>query len=75
VTAFAADSQVVEMLGPIEDLQKTITLAVYGSLIFLSIIFQGGTAWYYFTRSRYLRAYVSDTPAWIVDLQRTTSRF
>jgi hypothetical protein len=70
---FAADGQVAEILGPIEHLEKLVTLAVYGSLIVASIIFQGGTAWYYFTRSRCLREYVNHTPAWLVDLQRTTS--
>ncbi len=61
------------MLGSIEQLQTIVTLAVYGSVILFSIIFQGGTAWYYFTRSRHIRAYISETPQWIIDLQRTTS--
>jgi len=57
-------------LGSIGDLQRTITLAVYGGLIVATIIFQGMTAAYYFTRTRHVRAYLAQTPEWVVDLQR-----
>lgn len=70
-STLASGGQVAEILGPIEHLYTTITLTVYGSLIFFSIIFQGGTAWYYFTRGRYIRAYVNETPPWVVELERT----
>jgi hypothetical protein len=71
--AMAAGGQAVEILGSIEQLQNTLTFGVYGAVIVLSIIFQGGMAWYYFTRKRLVRGYVSETPGWIIDLQRATS--
>lgn len=71
--ALAAGGQAIEILGSIEQLQTTLTFAVFGAMIVLSIIFQGGMAWYYFTRKRLVQAYVSETPGWIIDLQRATS--
>ena len=71
--ALPSGGEMAGMLGSIERLQTIVTLAVYGALIFFSLIFQGGTAWYYFTRSRHIQAYISETPQWIIDLERTTS--
>ncbi len=71
--ALPANDRALATLGSIEQMYTTISLTVYGSLIFLSMIFQGGTAWYYFTRGKYIRAYVNETPPWIIDLQRSTS--
>ena len=31
---------------------------------------QGGTALYYFTREKHIRAYREQTPAWIVEFQQ-----
>jgi hypothetical protein len=69
----AGGAQATRLVGSIESLHTTVSLAMYGGLIGLSLIFQGGTAWYYFTRRRLIRAYVSDTPAWILELDRTAS--
>ena len=60
-------------LGSISDLQRTITLAVYGGLLVGTIVFQGMTAAYYFTRTRHVREYLRRTPEWVVDLQRRLS--
>ena len=57
-------------LGSINDLYKTITIAIYGGLIAATLIFQGINALYYFTRRKHVEAYVSETPEWVVDLQR-----
>ena len=64
--------QLGSTLGSIGRLHKTVTLAVYGSLIAGSILFQGLTAAYYFGRGKLLRAYLDQTPSWIVELQRRT---
>ena len=69
--ALAVGGQATAIVGSIEQLQKTITYAVYGGLIVGSILFQGGTAWYYFTRNKYIHAYATQTPAWIIELDRT----
>jgi len=52
-------------------LAKLLTELVYESLIGLTIIFQGLNAVYYFTRAKLLRSYVAETPAWVIELQRT----
>jgi hypothetical protein len=69
----ASGGQAAGMLGSIEQLQTTVTLVVYGSLIVVSIVFQGSMAWYYFTRDRHIKAYINETRPCIVDLQRATS--
>jgi hypothetical protein len=68
--AAGGDAQLTQMLGPIDDLVKLLTLSIYGAIILVAIFVQGGTALYYFSRARYLRAYLSETPTWILDLQR-----
>jgi hypothetical protein len=66
----AQNPELASMLGSFSHLNDTITLAVYGGVIVLSVIFQGLNAIYYFKRGKLLREYLSLTPAWIVDLQR-----
>jgi hypothetical protein len=51
-------------------LEKMIAELIYGSLIAGTLIFQGLNALYYFTRAKLLRAYLAETPAWVVELQR-----
>jgi hypothetical protein len=64
------DAQLTQMLGPIDEMMKMLTLSVYGLLIFIAIFVQGGTALYYKSREKYLKAYVEQTPPWITELQR-----
>src|SRR4051812_829676 len=64
------DAQLTQMLGPIDELMKLLTVSVYGLLIFIAIFVQGGTALYYKSREKYLKAYVTQTPPWILELQR-----
>ncbi len=65
--------QLKSMLAPIDKLHITLTLGVYVSLIVLTVLFQGLTALYYFTRTSHLRAYLEQTPPWVVDIQRRSS--
>ena len=69
----AATPELGPMLGSIDDLYRQVTLIVYGGLIVFSVIFQGLNALYYFTREKHLQSYLNQTPAWVVDLQRTAS--
>ena len=62
-----------EMLGPMSELQWQLTLAIYGAVIVGAIVFQGLNAVYYFTRAKHLRAYLDETPDWVVDVQRRTA--
>jgi len=65
--------EVMDALGPIADMETNIMLVLYGSIIPLSLIFQGGTAWYYHTRRKHLLAYTRKTPAWIIELQKRSA--
>lgn len=61
---------VSDMIGDFRALEKLIAELLYGSLIVGTLVFQGLNALYYFTRAKLLRAYLAETPAWVVDLQR-----
>ena len=54
------------------DLYHICLIGVYGSVIVLSVIFQGLNAFYYFTRRKHLDKYAAETPAWVRDLHRAT---
>lgn len=69
----ATQPEITGTLGSIDELYKFGSLAVYGCLLVLAIIFQGGMAVYYFTRSQHLRTYLDQTPGWILELQRKTA--
>ena len=64
------------VLGSAEDLQRfcqLTVLAIYGTLIVASALFQGCTALYYFTRRGHVLAYLRETPGWIVEMQRAST--
>jgi hypothetical protein len=68
--AIAAESTLAGPLGSINDLYKMIAIAIYGGLIVGTLLFQGLNALYYFTRRKHLEAYLSETPQWVLELQR-----
>jgi hypothetical protein len=55
--------------GGFEGLYRTVTLAMYGGAVGLSVLFQGGNALYYFTRRRRVDDFVAETPQWIREVQ------
>jgi hypothetical protein len=55
-------------LSDIETLARQLVVAFYGSVIALSIVFQGINALYYFTRRKHVEAYIANTPPWIREL-------
>ena len=68
-----ANPDLQAMLGSPAELQEMyqlLLLAVYGTSILLSALFQGINALYYFTRRSSLNAYLQETPVWIRQLQR-----
>jgi len=73
VTAeISAYSDLESVLGSpeqIEKLARDIVFLFYGSVIATSVVFQGLTAFYYFSRRKHIDAYVADTPEWIRQLQ------
>jgi len=54
----------------IAGIEKLVYKLLYGGLILGTVLAQGGTAIYYFTRRKHLQAYLEQTPQWVVDLQR-----
>ena len=44
-----------EMADLIDDLRLAIVLALYIGVIIGTLIYQGGNAWYYFTREKFVR--------------------
>lgn len=70
-----ANPELNEMLGlhgGVDALYRQIVIQFYGVVILLSAIFQGATAYYYFTRRRLVEDYLSQTPAWARDIQRAS---
>lgn len=59
--------------GSVGDLATSLTVTVYGIVIFSSVLFQGLNARYYFARTKMVQDYLDETPPWIIDVQRSTS--
>ena len=68
--AIARESLLAGPLGSINDLYQMISMAIYGGLIAGTLIFQGLSSLYYFTRRKHVEAYLRETPEWVLDLQR-----
>jgi hypothetical protein len=71
--AFAASPELrdsgIELTQWSEDLYRLCVVGFYGTVIALTVIFQGLTALYYFTRRKYVTKYIAETPIWIRDVQ------
>lgn len=67
----AAGPEVGEMIRPMAGLMRQLTVLVYTSLIAVALFAQGGMAWYYFSRIKHIRVYLSKTPIWILQMQRS----
>jgi hypothetical protein len=65
-----ANPDVAGALQPFDELGRFISLTMYGALIAIAVFAQGGLALYYFSRARYVRDYLAQTPAWVVAVQR-----
>jgi len=66
-------TEVMDLLGEgTDELVQSLTLTVYAVVIVATGIFQGLNARYYWRRVAKIRAYVRETPAWVLDLQRAT---
>jgi hypothetical protein len=69
----ASTPDVAELLKPYEDVIRELSMWVYGGLIAVAVFAQGGLALYYFTRKKYVEAYLSQTPEWVVAVQKAGS--
>ena len=54
-------------------MNRAILSAFYAMLLCISVIAQGCTAWYYFTRRRHLTAYLKNTPDWVIEMLRVAA--
>jgi hypothetical protein len=68
--SYAELDAVLGSAGGFEALYKQIVLYFYGGVIGLSVLFQGGTALYYFSRRRHVEEYLAETPAWVREIER-----
>ncbi len=66
----AEGGDTAEMIRGIDNLNRAITTGFYAFLLIVSVVVQGGTALYYFTRKRHLTAYLRDTPGWVLEALR-----
>lgn len=57
-------------LAAVAGMESSIMGIFYGLVLLGSILMQGLTAVYYFTRTRPMRVYLRETPEWVVQLQR-----
>ena len=71
----ATDPALAKALAPIEDLMRLVTLAANAGLIAVAVLAQGGLAAYYFSRVKHVQAYLAQTPAWVVAVQKSGSTF
>ena len=49
---------------------QNLRLLLYGAMAIIALLTQGTAAWYYFSRDKWIREYISQTPAWILQVQR-----
>jgi len=63
------------MTGTVQSIAQQASYILYGSLILFAILAQGGTALYYFSREKYIREYVEQTPPWILQMQQSPGGF
>lgn len=58
---FAAQPELQEVVA-FGQTYRLVLVGFYAIVIGLSVAFQGGNAWYYFSRRRHVEAYVDATP-------------
>jgi hypothetical protein len=62
---YAALESALGSLDGVEDLYRQIVILVYGTVIALSLVFQGGNALYYFSRRERIAGFIEETPEWV----------
>jgi len=68
-------AEIGELMRPFDSVYRLAAVAVYGSVALIGLVFQGGTAWFYASRAKYLERYRRETPDWIIDLHARGQRF
>jgi len=65
-----SDPQDAQALGTLLSGSHWIVTGFYGILIAVAILGMGGMALFYFSRRKYLAAYLTQTPQWIIAMQK-----
>jgi hypothetical protein len=65
--------QIQDLAGVGADLIRQLSLVLYACVIAATGLFQGLNARYYFRRVGMVETYLSETPTWVVDLQRSAT--
>lgn len=52
------------------NITSAVTYGLYGTLAVLGLLLPGLTSIYYFSRARIVRAFLAETPEWIVEIMR-----
>lgn len=60
--------ELADAFPDLEPLVRVLVILVYGSVLVLSVLFQGLNALYYFSRRARVEAYRRETPAWLQEL-------
>ena len=75
VTTARPDPQMAELTellgGDLDELVRSLTITVYVAVIALTAVFQGLNARYYFRRIATIEQYLSETPDWVLELQKS----
>jgi hypothetical protein len=66
----ASDPSLTSVVGSIGEIHRSLVVLIYVTVIVVSFIFQGLCSLYYFSRQKHLRAFVEQTPSWVLDVQR-----
>jgi hypothetical protein len=69
----SGSAEVDAMLADYATLEAKLRLALYAAVIAGTVLAQGLTAIYYFTRARHIRDYLAATPQWVVQIERVAA--
>ena len=62
--------ELTELAGDVGSIYRTRMIVFYGLVALLTLLFQGGSAFYYARRGKLLDAFVTQTPAWVLEYRR-----
>jgi hypothetical protein len=61
------------MDATIAQLSIALSIGIYGSMAIIGIIGPGLSAWYYFSRAKYVRGMLTQTPPWVITTLRAAA--
>jgi hypothetical protein len=67
------DPNVAQALDSMGEMYRWGVVAVYSGLIGVALLLQGGVAAYYLSRRKHVRAFLANTPPWVIEFLRRPS--